>query len=158
MFNKSQYRQKPFCNVFKTCGGCTGQSISYEMQLSLKNKLVENLLKKQGVKYSKINSTIGMGMTYYYRNKVQYPTRQDENGNNKIGFYSSRTHQIVENDCCYIQNRTIDILSKSLFEDLVKNGFSMYSDETKKGDIKHLLISFIRCKLVIKRIIVIHLI
>ena len=140
MFNKSQYRQKPFCNVFKTCGGCTGQRISYEMQLSLKNKLVENLLKKQGVKYSKINSTIGMGMPYYYRNKVQYPTRQDENGNNKIGFYSSRTHQIVENDCCYIQNRTIDILSKSLFEDLVKNGFSMYSDETKKGDIKHLLI------------------
>ena len=138
--NKSRYRVEPFCNVFNRCGGCSCQNIDYDMQLILKNKMVENLLKKQKVAYQTLNSTIGMGMPYYYRNKAQYPTRVDSKGNNKIGFYTSRTHEVIQNECCYIQNRVIDILSKTLFEILIKNEFTMYSDDSKKGDIKHLLI------------------
>ena len=137
---KSKYRVDEFCPVFNRCGGCSCQNIDYDMQLFLKNKLVENLLKKQKVNYSKLNSTIGMGMPYYYRNKVQYPTRCDDKGNNKIGFYSSRSHCVIENECCYIENRVIDILSKTIFDILVKNNFTMYNDNTKEGNIKHLLI------------------
>lgn len=136
---KSEYRDREFCSVFKKCGGCTCQHINYDMQLILKSKMVQGLLNKQRIEYGKLNSTIGMGMPYYYRNKVQYPTRKC-NDNNKIGFYSMRSHDIVENDCCFIQNRVIDILSKNLFDLLIKNEFSMYSDEEKKGDIKHILI------------------
>lgn len=140
LLNKSKYRVEEFCPVFKRCGGCSCQNIDYDMQLILKNKMVESLLRKQKVSYSKLNSTIGMGRPYYYRNKVQYPTRSDNHGNSKIGFYSNRSHSVIENDCCYIENRVIDILSKTVFDIFVKNNFTMYNDDTKQGEIKHLLI------------------
>ena len=84
------------------------------MQLLLKNKLVSNVLKKQKLSTNMLKNTIGMGMPYYYRNKVQYPVRF-ENGKSVIGFYAKRSHEIIENECCFIQNRVIDILAKEVF-------------------------------------------
>lgn len=137
--NTSKHRVEPICNVFKRCGGCSAQHIDYDMQLSLKNKLVSNVLKKQNIDTAVLKNTIGMGMPYYYRNKVQYPVRY-QNGKNIIGFYAKRTHDIVENECCFIQNRVIDMLSKEVFELLIKNGFSGYNEQSLKGDIRHILI------------------
>lgn len=136
---KSKYRVEPFCDVFKYCGGCMSQNINYDMQLLIKKQMVKNLLDKQKVKYDKINNTIGMGMPYYYRNKVQYPVK-NVNGKTVLGFYRKNSHDIVENKCCYIQNRVIDMLAKNVLDELIKAGFKGYNDETKKGDIRHILI------------------
>lgn len=136
---KSKYRVEPFCDVFKYCGGCMSQNINYDMQLLIKKQMVKNLLDKQKVKYDKVNNTIGMGMPYYYRNKVQYPVR-NINGKTILGFYKRNSHDIVENKCCYIQNRVIDMLAKNVLDELIKAGFNGYNDETKKGDIRHILI------------------
>ena len=140
MITESRYRVKPFCDVFGKCGGCSSQHIAYDMQLILKSKLVKNLFDKQKLKYPKIENTVGMGLPYYYRNKVQYPMRQDSKGNSKIGFYLKRSHNVIDNNCCYIQNRVIDILAKELSEDLIKSGFKGYNEEDNSGDIRHLLI------------------
>ena len=136
---KSKYRVEPFCDVFKYCGGCMSQNINYDMQLLIKKQMVKNLLDKQKIEYKKLNSTIGQGMPYYYRNKVQYPVRE-KNGVTSIGFYKRNSHDIVENKCCYIQNRVIDMLAKNVLDELIKAGFKGYNDETKKGDIRHILI------------------
>lgn len=136
---KSSYREEPFCSAFKYCGGCMAQNISYDMQLHLKKQMVKNLLDKQKVEYLKIDNVIGMGMPYYYRNKVQYPVRCVD-GKTVIGFYRKNSHDIVENNCCYIQNRVIDMLAKNVLDELVKAGFKGYNDETKLGDIRHILI------------------
>ncbi len=136
---KSRYREEPFCAVYKYCGGCDAQHISYDMQLVLKNNMVKEVLKKQGVSYKKLENIIGMGLPLYYRNKVQYPVREI-NGISKIGFYQKRSHDIIENNCCYIQNRVIDILAKDVFEALIKKGFKGYNEKTGKGDIRHILI------------------
>ena len=61
-------------------------------------------------------------------------------GKTVIGFYRKNSHDIVENNCCYIQNRVIDILAKNVLDELVKAGFKGYNDETKSGDIRHILI------------------
>lgn len=137
---KTRYRTEPFCEVFGKCGGCSSQHIEYDMQLILKNKLVKNLLDKQKLEYNKLHNTIGMGMPYYYRNKVQYPIRQDKDGNTKLGFYLKRSHNVIENKCCYIQNRVIDILAKELASLLIKEGLTGYDEENNVGDIRHILI------------------
>lgn len=137
---KSVYRCDPFCEVYKTCGGCGSQHIEYDFQLLMKRNMVKTLLEKQKMDYKKLNNTVGMGMPYYYRNKVQYPVREDLNGDTKIGFYSKGSHRLVENNCCYIQNRVIDILSKNVFDELLKLNFSGYSEEKNTGDIRHILI------------------
>lgn len=137
---KSPYRQNAICDVFKRCGGCSAQHICYNTQLFLKNKLVANVLRKQKIDTGVLDtSTIGMGMPYYYRNKAQYPVRY-ENGKTVMGFYAKRSHQIIENDCCFIQNRVIDILAKEVFDLLLKYDFVGYDESTLNGDIRHILI------------------
>lgn len=137
---QSEHRVEPFCEVYKRCGGCNSQHIDYDKQLEIKNDNVKNVLRKQKVKYKEFHNIIGMGMPYYYRNKVQYPVRIGRDTKTRIGFYSKRSHDIVENNCCYIQNRVIDLLSKNLFEELVKLGFNAYNEENGTGDIRHLFI------------------
>lgn len=136
----SRYRIDPFCEVFKRCGGCSAQHIEYNMQLILKTKNIQNLLNKQKVEYKKLEGAIGMGMPFYYRNKVQYPVRVNSDGKTVIGFYSKRSHDIVENNCCYIQNRVIDMLSKEVFNLLIQKGFKGYNEKNGTGDIRHILI------------------
>lgn len=136
---KSEYRVEPFCEVFKHCGGCMAQNINYDMQLLIKKNMVKSLLDKQKLEYGKLNNTVGQGMPYYYRNKVQYPVRLKDS-KTTIGFYKKNSHDIVENKCCYIQNRVIDILAKNVLDELIKEGFKGYSDDTKSGDIRHILI------------------
>ena len=137
---KSKHRQDNFCEIATRCGGCSAGHIEYDYQLVLKNKNVENVLKKLNLDYPEIDKIVGMGNPYYYRNKVQYPVRVDKNGIAKIGFYSKRSHNIVENHCCYIQNRVIDLLAKEIFEKLIEKEFSIYNEEKNEGDIKHIII------------------
>lgn len=136
---KSKYRVEPFCEVFKYCGGCMALNIEYNMQLLIKKNMVKNLLDKKEIKGYVLNSTIGMGMPYYYRNKVQYPVR-NVGGDTKLGFYKKNSHDIVENKCCYIQNRVIDILAKNVLDELVNERFVGYSDEKNSGDIRNIIV------------------
>ena len=139
VLSNSTYREDPICTVFARCGGCSAQHITYSMQLLLKKKMVENLLRKQNLDTSILKNTIGMGMPYYYRNKVQYPVRV-ENGKTVMGFYAKRSHTIIENSCCFIQNRVIDMLAKEVFEILLQHEFSGYDETNLQGDIRHILI------------------
>lgn len=140
IIKESKYRCKPFCEVYKRCGGCSSQHVEYDEQLHLKREIVENVVNKQGIKYNKVCNTIGMGIPLNYRNKGQYPVRRDKNSNTVIGFYSKRSHDVVENEYCYIQNLNIDNICRVVFDLLVENGFNGYSDIEKNGDIRHIIV------------------
>ena len=120
---KSKNRVEPFCSVYKRCGGCSAQHILYDEQLKIKKDLVKNLLDKQKLKYPELENTIGMGLPFYYRNKVQYPIRKDKNKNTVIGFYAKRSHEIIENSCCYIQNRVIVVDTEAETDDIERKKF-----------------------------------
>ena len=137
---KDKSRVEPFCEVFKRCGGCSGQHICYEKQLEIKKDVVKNTLDKQKVEYSQVADVIGMGIPLNYRNKAQYPVRRTIEGEDKIGFYAKRSHEIIENEKCYIQNEDIDKLSKEVFKLLLLKGFTGYNETNNTGDIRHILI------------------
>lgn len=140
ILQKSNDREEPFCSVYKRCGGCSGQHINYNKQLEIKKELVRTTLAKQKIEYNKLNNVIGMGIPLNYRNKAQYPVRRTIEGENKIGFYAKRSHDIVENEECLIQNQEIDKLSKEVFKLLLLKGFIGYNDQKNDGDIRHILI------------------
>lgn len=75
LIKPSKARCDSICAVYKSCGGCDAHHISYRAQLEIKKNNIISLLKKQGLDYIKVNNVIGMGLPYYYRNKVQYPVR-----------------------------------------------------------------------------------
>lgn len=134
VLQNSDVREEPICEAFEKCGGCTLQHMSYEAQLDYKTKLVRDTLKKAlGFEVS-VEEIIGMGIPYNYRNKAQYPVSDE-----KIGFFAKRTHALIANETCYIQNKISDRLAKDAFRILMKNKISTYNEKTGKGMIRHIM-------------------
>ena len=92
------------CETFFKCGGCTLRHMKYDYTIELKKKSVQTTLRKSLNKEIKINEVIKMDNPLYYRNKLQYPIGIDKEGSYKMGVYTSRTHDIVQTDNCFIQN------------------------------------------------------
>lgn len=134
VLEKSEERDEPICSVFGKCGGCSLQHINYEAQLDYKTNTVRNTLRKALGYDVDVEQTIGMGIPYNYRNKAQYPVVDDE-----IGFFAGRTHALIENEKCYIQNETSDKLAKDAFKILRKYNISSYNEKSGKGCLRHII-------------------
>lgn len=139
IIEKSIYRDEPICPVFYRCGGCDLQHIEYSEQMNIKKAQIEGCLKKENID-TKVEKVIGMGIPYYYRNKVGYPVRVNSQGKNIMGFYAKRSHDIIENDICYIQDKECDEIAKYAFDVVNNLGLSGYNEEKNIGDIKHILV------------------
>ena len=134
ILKNSDAREEPVCPNFGKCGACNLQHMSYETQLLHKENIVKNTLKKALGFDTNINNIIGMGIPFRYRNKAQYPVQ-----NNKIGFYADRSHRLIENEVCYIQNTLTDRLAKDTFKILQKYNVSSYDEKTHKGCLRHIM-------------------
>ncbi|MCH3965892.1 MAG: 23S rRNA (uracil(1939)-C(5))-methyltransferase RlmD [Clostridium sp.] len=142
IIESSKYRREPVCSIYKRCGGCQLQHISYEGQLKFKKKRVEDSLERIGkldLTDVKIHDTIGMKVPYRYRNKVQLPVERSR-GEINIGFYVRRTHDIINMDCCYIQNETADKVAELFRQWLASYNVSCYDESAKKEGIRHIVI------------------
>ncbi len=142
LIEKSPDREEPICPAYNRCGGCTLQHMSYEAQMRFKEEKVKKTLSKfldSGTSFKSLNGVefepvIGMGIPYNYRNKAQYPCQ-----NGKIGFYSPRTHSLVENDNCLIQDEEADRLAKYAFKVLTDLGNDCYDEKEKTGILRHIM-------------------
>lgn len=134
VIEESSDREEPMCEYFKMCGGCNLQHMNYEAQLNHKTNIVKTTLKKALGYEVKVNDIIGMGIPYHYRNKAQYPVV-----NNKIGFYKDRSHDLIENKECLIQNKLSDKLARVAFNVLQKHKISSYDEKTGKGTLRHIV-------------------
>jgi 23S rRNA (uracil1939-C5)-methyltransferase len=135
IIEKSPERVEPICPAYKKCGGCSLQHMSYEAQMRFKEEKVKKTLEKfLGQSSTKFEPIIGMGIPYNYRNKAQYPCQ-----NGMIGFYSQRTHSLVQNDYCFIQDEEADKLAKQSFKLLKEFGNTCYDENTGNGILRHIM-------------------
>lgn len=105
---KSDKRIVPKCKYFNICGGCQLQHMNYENSIEYKKEKVNNLFKrnnlyKNGIKF------IENGFDFNYRNKIELKVV-----NGKIGFYQSKSHDLVEIDECLITKSCINNVIKDL--------------------------------------------
>lgn len=100
----SKNRVSPQCPIFKLCGGCQLQHMSYEAQLEFKKNHVENLLQRSIDSKLKVESIIGMEHPNHYRNKSIVPF--NEKGD--YGFFRAHSHDIVPFKSCLIQSEDAD--------------------------------------------------
>ncbi len=136
---ESKYREKPICPVYGKCGGCNLMHVSYDYQMQMKKHRVETCLRKENIDVN-VENCVGMGIPFNYRNKVQYPISVDKEGKNVIGFYTKRSHNIISNDDCYIQDKDCDKVAKEVFALLSKYKLKGYNEVTRLGDIRHIII------------------
>lgn len=135
----SASRTEPFCTAFYRCGGCTLQHLKYEAQLEFKRTLVRDALTKIG-KLAKIEvePVIGMANPRNYRNKAQYPV-QSFGGKVISGFFSRRSHDVVDIKECGIQDAE-SIVIKEIVRGFIKlKNISVYDEKTGKGLVRYII-------------------
>lgn len=114
----SDKRIEPICSHFGVCGGCKWQFISYDEQLTNKQKVVIDSLERMAkVKLPEIPPILGSKSTEFYRNKMEFTfsnkewltQEQIESGEeiedrNALGFHvPGRFDKVLNIDKCYLQ-------------------------------------------------------
>ena len=162
----SEHRREPVCSIYKRCGGCGLQHLSYEGQLDFKKNRVKDVLERigklkvsdeqtiesgelkvesdraEGISPSDgviLHDTIGMEEPYRYRNKVQLPVGE-ENGEIKIGFYAPRSHEIIDMNTCHIQDEVGDRVVALTKEWMKKHSIKPYDEQKDTGIVRHVMI------------------
>ncbi|MDF3001608.1 MAG: rRNA (uracil-5-)-methyltransferase RumA [Bacillota bacterium] len=141
----SEYRVSAACEYFGSCGGCSLQSMSYEGQLKLKQKLVKDKLTRiGGIENPLVHDTIGMDTPQNYRNKAQFPVgmkqRGKQSGKPSVGFYQAKSHQIINCETCMIQSAPAEKIAQALREYMKTDHITAYDETTGKGLIRHLIV------------------
>ncbi|MFP7478318.1 23S rRNA (uracil(1939)-C(5))-methyltransferase RlmD [Terribacillus saccharophilus] len=137
----SEHRVEPPCDVYIQCGGCQLQHMSYTMQLDMKQKQVQNAMKKIGhLEHVPVHPTLGMDDPWRYRNKIQIPTAE-RNGEMITGFYRKRSHDIIENmETCVIQEEVNDRMVEAVRRIASRLGIPAYNEETHRGVLRHIMV------------------
>ncbi len=143
VLEKSKERRIPKCANYNICGGCTLQHLSYEGQLDFKFARVKDCIRKiAGLDENIVKYPIGMKNIYRYRNKVQFPVGI-VNGKLSIGFFSEKSHRIIDMDTCLLQDeeseKIINIIRKWM------NDYSIIPAKKegkffKEGIIRHIVV------------------
>ncbi|UOQ44073.1 23S rRNA (uracil(1939)-C(5))-methyltransferase RlmD [Halobacillus salinarum] len=137
----SEERVEPPCDVYLQCGGCQLQHMSYAMQLEMKHKQVKDALKKIGhLEHVSVHDTIGMDDPWRYRNKVQIPVGEKEDGELMTGFYQKRSHKIIDMDTCLIQDERNDRMVETVRRIATRLGISAYDEESHRGMLRHVMV------------------
>ena len=124
------------CPVYKKCGGCQLQNLSYPEQLKFKQNKVERLLKK----FCKVEPIIGMENPYHYRNKVQAAFYTNKRGKIISGVYQSGTHHVVGIDSCQTEDVVADKIIVAVRKLMPSFKMTTYNEDTGKGFLRHILV------------------
>ena len=143
VIESSSERIEPKCSIYKRCGGCTVQHMSYKKQLDYKFERVKDCITKiGGLSEELVKYPIGMDNPERYRNKVQLPVGMVK-GELNIGFYASRSHNIIDLDTCLIQDKVADRVTNLARQWMLKYNIQPASVDgvfNKKGLIRHIMI------------------
>lgn len=133
-------REKPQlpekCKVWKKCGGCQYQGVSYTEQIKIKQKNMNKLLKK----YGNVKPIIGMENLFYYRNKVHAVFDRDKKGNIICGTYEAGTHRVVPVEECMIEDKISQEIIRAIRDMLKSFRIKTYDEDTGYGLLRHVLV------------------
>ncbi len=141
----SPFRVNAPCPVYRQCGGCQIQALSYGKQLEYKqNKVKNHLIRIGGFGEALIDEVmeliVGMEEPYRYRNKAQYPFGTDRDGNPVTGFYAGRTHTIIGGTDCLLGAKENRRILECVLAYMKENGVPAYDEAAGNGLIRHVLI------------------
>ncbi len=139
LYEKSPDRVEPNCPIYKECGGCQLQHLSYPGQLRAKHNQVQEVLTRIGkIENAIVHPVLGMEDPWRYRNKAQVPVGEREGGL-IAGFYQKRSHDIIDMEACLIQQEKNDEVVQSIKRICEKHGVRAYNEQTHKGTLRHIM-------------------
>ena len=124
------------CPLYKKCGGCQLQNMTYDEQLSFKQAKCIRHLKRFG----HVEEIIGMAEPLHYRNKVQAAFGTTRGGKIISGVYQSSSHNIVCVDDCMLEDETADRIIVTIRQLLPKHKLRPFDEDKGTGLLRHVLV------------------
>ncbi len=137
IISASPHRIVPECPVYMRCGGCVFSHIDYAEECRIKAENVKECFRRIGGIEPGFEEIIPSEKICGYRNKAQYPVAY-ENGELKIGFFSTHSHRVVHCPGCKLQPPEFEKIL-CVFEKYIKeNSVSVYDEINHTGLIRHI--------------------
>lgn len=133
-------RVKPACPVYKECGGCQLQHLSYKGQLEVKRQQVVDALERIGhCKNLTVEQTLGAEDPWHYRNKMQVPVAQGFKGKLAIGCFAAGTHKVINVDNCLIQNEINNQIAQVVRQWMQQYKIPAHQEDKRTGMVRHIM-------------------
>lgn len=127
------------CPIYKSCGGCQLQHLTYEGQLESKRQTVVDAITRIGkLDGVPVHATLGCTEPWYYRNKMQFPVGLTD-GTVVAGCFAQGTHTIIPTTECTIQHQANNVILQEVQAALHEFGISVYDENTGTGLVRHVL-------------------
>jgi 23S rRNA (uracil1939-C5)-methyltransferase len=98
VLEQSPHRVTPPCPYFGRCGGCSYQHINYAHQLELKQKQVEQAMRRIArLTEPPMRPMVPSPLCYAYRNRITVHAQGDV-----VGFYRRDVHELIDIEQCPI--------------------------------------------------------
>ena len=140
LLEKSPNRAEPFCPIYKRCGGCVCQHMTYETSLAFKRRQVQDLLERVGGLSIEVPPVLGMAHPFGYRNKGAYPVAQVGSAP-ACGFFAPRSHDLVSlpQNGCAIQGEDSAKATQAVLAWMRQNNVPAYDELTGRGLVRHIM-------------------
>ena len=136
----SPERVKPVCPVYKQCGGCQLQHLSYEGQLTVKRQQVIDALERLGhFKGIKVENTLGDDDPWHYRNKMQVPVASGKKGSLDIGCFAQATHRVINVEECFIQKKANNAIAAVVRAWMKEYKIPALEEDARRGIVRHVM-------------------
>lgn len=124
------------CPYYGRCGGCQMQEYSYEEQLQLKQKRLQELFGDFGP----VEPIVGMEDPMHYRCKVHAAFGRGRDGKTVSGVYQAESHRIVAVENCLIEHEAAGKIVAAVKELLPKFKLQPYDEDRRRGFLRHVLV------------------
>jgi len=113
--------------------------MTYEEELRAKRQRVQDALTRVGGVSLELPQVLGAENPLRYRNKVQFPVAQEKRGL-AVGYYRSRSHDVLDVDDCLLQPETVTTLRRAFKGWMERYRVPAYDEGTCQGLIRHLYV------------------
>lgn len=135
---KAKCRIESDCPVDSRCGGCAYRHINYEKELEIKKQGVNDAMKRIGGIETECEEILHIEKPEHYRNKAQIPVGMSEDGKIIAGFYSKKSHRIINHSDCKLQHRDFAVVTEAVKKYIYENPVTIYNEETGVGLLRHI--------------------
>lgn len=151
---QSKHRIEPICDYAGDCGGCVFAQTDYEAQLAVKEKHVYDSLTRIGGLTNPVVEKIEKmpeDFEFGYRNKATMPISTGGNikrkggiienlDSPKIGFYRSRSHEVVDCTDCALQSPTAMAAAEATRQFMDEDNITAWDEKWQQGLMRHMIV------------------
>ena len=142
VLEKSSLEDAKDCCPHTECGGCSYQSISYDNQISIKDKQILDLLTEAADEEFLWEGIIKSPSELHYRNKMEFSFGDEvKDGPLSLGLHKRASHyDVVNTPNCNIVHEDFNLIQAFTKEFFTNRGISYFHKHGRAGFLRHLIV------------------